>query len=210
MQFPARLPGTRSQTLHAARRWHNHPQGGFQYAYQYRSTAASGDYEAIKTMIVRSGWTERPPVTMATTYSFTGAASIQYRRVGTADWTTCRGPFKVSAAGTWTCEYRSTDLVGVAESPQTFVLRIGAKPKITALSPTAARRGAAVILSGTAFDKTRSTSYVVYGTRKRTSYVSCSTRVKVRVPTKAAHGATKVKLVTKIGTSNTKSFTVKR
>jgi hypothetical protein len=51
----------------------------------------------------------------------------------------------------------------------------------------------------------------MFGAKKCTSYVSWSNgRVKVRVPTKAAFGATKVKLVTKVGASNARSFTVRR
>lgn len=200
--------------------------------YQYRSFATSGVYEAIKTVTVRIGWVDRPPVTtaakspapnaagwssspvtvtLATTYSFTDTAIIDYRLAGALAWTPYTGPFKVSALGTWTYEYRSTDLSGVSEVANSLVLRIGAKPKITGLSPTAARRGATVTISGTAFGKTRGTSYVLFGTKKCTSCVSwTNARVKVRVPTKAVFGATKVKLVTMIGTSNTKSFTVKR
>jgi hypothetical protein len=202
------------------------------YTYEYRSFSVSGLYEMPKTLTIGIGWPDRPPVTTATvspapnahgwnsspvtvtltpTYSYTGTATSEYRLSGAADWTAYAVPFKISTRGTWSYEYRSTDLAGVVEDAKSIVVRIGAKPRIAILSPTSGRRGSIVTLKGSAFGKTRGTSYVMFGAKKCTRYVSWSNaRVRVRVPAKAAFGRVKVRLVTKVGGSNARRFTVRR
>jgi hypothetical protein len=52
---------------------------------------------------------------------------------------------------------------------------------------------------------------VKFGSAKCTTYLSwSSTRIRCRVPATIAHGSRPVRVVLKIGTSNSKSFAVKR
>jgi hypothetical protein len=84
-------------------------------------------------------------------------------------------------------------------------------PVITKLSPTAARRGAVVTVIGKHFGAKGSTSSVRFGTKACTKYVSWTdTRIRCRVPAKAAYGSVKVTVKTAVGKSNAKSFKVKR
>mgnify|MGYP000868966873 CR=1 FL=1 len=117
----------------------------------------------------------------------------------------------VTVRGTWAYEYRPTDLAGLVEETRTVVVHIGAKPRLTSLNPLSGRRGSTLTLNGSNFGGTCGASYVMNGARKVASSPSWSkTRVKVRVPSMAVFGSQKVKLVTKVGTGNTCSFTVKR
>jgi hypothetical protein len=85
------------------------------------------------------------------------------------------------------------------------------RPRIAKLSPASARRGAIVTISGAGFGRRRGTSYVKFGTRRCTGYVSWSTsRIKCRLPAKAATGIRRVRVTLKVGTSNSGSFRVKR
>ena len=85
-----------------------------------------------------------------------------------------------------------------------------AKPAISRLTPATGRRGATVLM-GTAFGAKRGTSCVKFGARKCTRYLSWSaTRIKCKVPAKAAFGSQKVKVTTTAGVSKAKRFRVKR
>jgi hypothetical protein len=85
------------------------------------------------------------------------------------------------------------------------------KPVLSTLSPTAGKRGATVTLVGTGFGARRGTSYVKFGTKKCGTYFSWSnTRIRCRVPAKAAFGRAYVRVTAAGGASNTKTFTVKR
>ena len=200
--------------------------------YEFRAFANSGFYEAVKTVTVRVGWAEKPPVStavatpapdasgwnkstvtvaLARTYSYTGGATLQYRPAGADQWTTYTAPFLVSAWGIHTYDYRSVDLAGVEESPHSLTVKIGAKPQISALSPTAGRRGSIVTITGKYFGAKRGTSIVTFGTKKCTNFLSWSnSRIRVRVPSRATYGAVRVKVTTFVGASNTKGFRVKR
>lgn len=204
------------------------------YTYEYRSFSVSGMYEMPKTLTVGIGWPDKPPVTTATVYpapnaygwnaspvtvtlaptaaTLAGIATTQYRLSGASTWRTYGpNPFSVSSRGTWTYEFRSTNLAGVAEDTKTVVVRIGARPRLTSLSPTSGRRGSTLTINGSGFGGTRGVSYVLVGGKKCSKYVAWSrTRVKVRVPSTASLGSVKVKLVTKVGGSNLRTFTVKR
>lgn len=86
-----------------------------------------------------------------------------------------------------------------------------AKPVVSRLSPTAGKRGIVVTVTGKSFGARRGTSFVKFGKVKCGSYVSwSSTRIKCRVPAKAAFGRAYVKVTTAGGVSNAKTFTVKR
>jgi hypothetical protein len=90
----------------------------------------------------------------------------------------------------------------------TNVMIFNVDPAIASLSPTKARPGATVTISGTGFGPTRGTSKVYFGKKIATSYVSWSdTKIKVRVPRIAA-GSRPVKVWTRSGTSATKAFKV--
>jgi uncharacterized delta-60 repeat protein len=85
------------------------------------------------------------------------------------------------------------------------------RPGLTRLSPTSGKRGITVTITGKAFTARRGTSYVKFGTAKVAKYVSWSaTRIKCRVPARARYGRLKIVVVTAGGTSNSKTFTVKR
>ena len=86
-----------------------------------------------------------------------------------------------------------------------------AKAAISKLTPTSGKRGATITITGTGFGSARGTSTVMFGAKTCTKYVSWSaTRIKVKVPAKAAFGSLKVTVKTKGGTSNAKSFRVLR
>jgi hypothetical protein len=98
---------------------------------------------------------------------------------------------------------------GTATSATSFTIK--SKPKITKLTPTSGKRGVTVTITGTRFGLKRGTSYVKFGLRKCSKYLSWSkTRIKCRVPAKAKFGWLKVRVTTTVGTSNAKSFRVKR
>jgi len=99
---------------------------------------------------------------------------------------------------------------GTATSLTNFTVT-APKPQISMVSPTSGKRGATVTIIGTDLGATLGTSTVKFGTRVCTGYVSWSaTLIKVKVPAKAAFGSLKVTVKTTGGTSNAKSFTVKR
>lgn len=87
------------------------------------------------------------------------------------------------------------------------IFRSWFKPKIARLKPASAKRGATVIITGSEFGVKRGTSYVKFGAKKCTKYVSWRDgRIKCRVPAKAKFGLLKVRVTTTVGTSNAKSF----
>jgi hypothetical protein len=101
------------------------------------------------------------------------------------------------------------DTGGLADSGAAFVFQ--PDPHIYSLSPTAARRGATVTISGTGFGRTRGASFVRFGTDKCTSYSYWSSgRIKCRVPATAVIGKRIVRVTLQVGTSNGMGFTVKR
>jgi hypothetical protein len=101
------------------------------------------------------------------------------------------------------------DTGGMADSGAAFVFQPA--PTIYSLSPTSARRGAIVTITGTGFGRTRGASFVKFGAAKCTKYVSWSSaRIRCRVPATAAFGARNVRVTLKVGTSNGMSFRVKR
>ena len=100
------------------------------------------------------------------------------------------------------------DTGGLADSGAAFVFQ--PRPTITKLSPTSARRGAIVTITGLGFGLKRGASYVKFGSAKCTKYVSwSSTHIRCRVPTSAATGSRPVRVVLKSGASNSRSFAVK-
>ena len=99
---------------------------------------------------------------------------------------------------------------GTATSSSTFTVTYP-KQGLSKLSRTSGRRGVTVTLTGKNFGSKRGTSYVKFGLRKCSKYLSWSkTRIKCRVPAKAKFGWLKVRVTTTVGASNAKSFRVKR
>ena len=67
------------------------------------------------------------------------------------------------------------------------------------------------MITGTGFGAKRGTSFVKFGTVKVKKYFSWNAgKVTVQVPAKAKFGLVKVKVTTTVGTSNAKTFRVKR
>jgi hypothetical protein len=100
---------------------------------------------------------------------------------------------------------------GTGTSVGNFTVTIAEKPVIVRLKPTAGKRGVAVLILGKAFGAKRGTSLVKFGKVKVAKYVLWSNgKIKVRVPNKAKFGLVKVKVTTTVGTSNAKTFRVKR
>ena len=119
----------------------------------------------------------------------------------------CSFTYKATMSGTFYLDaYAET---GAGSYSVTY--SAAAKAKITRLSPTSAKRGGTVTITGTGFGKTRGSSSVKFGATACTKYVSWSaTQIKCKVPASAKYGVVKVTVKTAAGTSNAKSFTVKR
>ena len=101
------------------------------------------------------------------------------------------------------------DTGSMADSGAAFVYQPA--PTIYGLSPTSARRGAIVVVTGTGFGLRRGASFVRFGKARCTKYISWSAgRIRCRVPATAALGARGVRVTLKVGTSKAMSFTVKR
>lgn len=85
------------------------------------------------------------------------------------------------------------------------------KSSIDGIRPGSGRRGAVVAIVGTDFGASRAASSVRFGSRRASDYLSwADTRIRCRVPAKAPFGSLKVRVTTAAGTSNAKSFVVKR
>ena len=141
---------------------------------------------------------------------------------GGKTWRWRGGPYSVDVNDIAFADATHGWAVGVADSLTPAILATttggvpltptpGSKPVLAKLSPTAARRGAAVTLTGSGFGAKRGTSVVKFGKKACTKYLSWSaTRIKVRVPAKAVFGKVKVAVRTAGGTSGSRIFTVKR
>ena len=145
---------------------------------------------------------------------FTGATQVTFNGVSAPTFAVVSAT-KLTAkvpAGATSGPIAVTKTVGTGTSAAGFTVTLPAKPKIVKLSPTAAKRGVIVAITGTGFGAKRvATSYVKFGLTKATKYVSwTNTKVKVRVPAKAKFGLLKVKVTTAVGTSNGVNFRVKR
>jgi hypothetical protein len=123
---------------------------------------------------------------------------IEYTATQTGDYLFC-----VYSAGYGDTAYTIAWQLTPAPAP--------AKATITGLSPTSGKRGVTVTVTGKDFGEQRGSSTVGFGSAKCVKYVSWSdTAIKCKVPAKAKLGKVKVSVVTTAGTSNTKTFTVKR
>ncbi len=99
---------------------------------------------------------------------------------------------------------------GTAASQTRFTV-VPPRAAIIRVSPTSGRRGASVTIIGANFGSRRSVFYVKFGGFKCTRYISwSSTRIRCLVPAKARLGKCKVTVSTGSGTSNVKTFTVRR
>jgi hypothetical protein len=110
-------------------------------------------------------------------------------------------------AGATTGTITVTTPGGTATSATAFKV----KPRITMLSLTSGHRGVSVVITGSGFAAARGTSYVKFGATKCVTYFSWGkTRIRCRVPARAAFGQLGVRVTTVGGTSNATAFTVKR
>jgi hypothetical protein len=191
---------------------------------QYRSSAGVGaprtsveiilDTVPPSTVVsgVPAGSSSTPvTATLTATDATSGVASTEYRLQGATGWTPYAAPFVLGAQGTFVYEYRSSDRAGNVEASKAFTVSIALSPAIARLSPTSAKRGATVTISGTNFGAARGTSAVRFGGTACTKYVAWSdTRIACKVPAKARLGTVKVTVTTAGGVSNARSFRVKR
>jgi IPT/TIG domain len=100
---------------------------------------------------------------------------------------------------------------GRAVSGSIFTVRRPAQPVLTRLSRSSGRRGSTVTLTGASFGAKRGTSYVKFGLTRCSTYTSWSAkRIVCKVPARAKLGAVKVAVRSSGGTSNAKSFNVRR
>jgi hypothetical protein len=84
-------------------------------------------------------------------------------------------------------------------------------PTVRGLTPTAARRGARVVIAGDGFGARRAGGFVCFGAVKCARYLSWSpTRIRCQVPARARFSRVSVRVTTAAGRSNAKRFTVKR
>lgn len=189
-----------------------------------RSGWAVGDRGAI--VVTGDGGTTWRPQTSGTTVDLASVTSSGTK----LGWATGRGgTILVTGNGGTTWKPQPTgstaDLGGIdfADAKHGLVVGSGGvilatvtggeapRPMLLKLSPAAAKRKAAVVVSGLLFGSLRGTSSVKFGGKKCTAYLSWSDRrVVCRVPAKAKIGKVKVTVTTPAGTSNTRSFRVKR
>jgi hypothetical protein len=112
-------------------------------------------------------------------------------------------------SGASTGKIAVTTAGGTATSTASFTVK--AKPTITKIRPTAGKRGATVTITGTKFASRRGSGFVKFGSKKCGKYISWSaTKIKCKVPSKAAFGSVKVTVTTSGGVSKGKTFKVKR
>jgi hypothetical protein len=124
--------------------------------YEYRSTDKVGNVEASKSFTVRidtsaptttasgvpAGWSKTAVITLSGSDAYSGRASTEYRLQGAASWTTYAAPFAVTAQGTSTWEFRSTDVVGNVETAKTLTAKVDAKgPQTLALAKVSVKKG---------------------------------------------------------------------
>jgi hypothetical protein len=145
---------------------------------------------------------------------FTGATQVTFNGVSAPTFTVVSATTLTAKvpAGATSGPIAVTTATGTGTSATSFSVTLPAKPKIVKLSPTAAKRGVIVAITGTGFGAKRvATSYVKFGLTKATKYVSwTNTKIKVRVPAKAKFGLLKVKVTTAVASSNGVNFRVKR
>jgi hypothetical protein len=142
--------------------------------------------------------------TGATAVKFGGTSAPSYSVVGDTQITT------TVPTGATSGTISVTTPVGTATSADTFTVT-SPKPALSRLSPASGKRGIIVTITGRAFGSRSRASYVKFGTVKCGTYISWgNSRIKVRVPAKAAFGKRSVRVTTAGGMSNAKTFTVKR
>jgi hypothetical protein len=102
------------------------------------------------------------------------------------------------------------DLAAAGYSSNTVAVLLNGAPAVPvcgALSPTHARVGAIVTLTGWHFGASRKSSVIKFGARPAVTYVSWSdTRIKVKIPSGTAAGTVKVTVKTAAGTSRAVNF----
>ena len=142
--------------------------------------------------------------------NLTGATAVKFN--GTSASFTVTSSTQIAATvpvGATSGRIAVTTPGGSAISAASFTVM--PKSRITSLSPLSGRRGVIVTITGTGFRSSRGTAYVRLGTMKCGTYVSWSnTRIRCKVPARAALGRLYVRVTTAGGTSNAKTFTVKR
>lgn len=190
---------------------------GHQYTapYQWWKVALTKGDVLQATIAVTSGaddfvylWLFLPGTTHKSQGAYkVGSAPITYTATQTGDYLFCvysSSRENTSYRITWTRTPGPTP----TQTPTTPPAKT--KPVLIRLSPTKAKVGAVVTLTGKYFGSKRGSSYVKFGARKLTKYVSWSgSRIRVKVPQGTARGNVKVTVRTSAGTSTAKVFTRK-
>jgi hypothetical protein len=173
---------------------------------------ATGCHVAAITNINPASGPVGTTVTLTGT-AFTGATGVTFNGVSALTFTVVSDTTLTVAVpvGASTGPVAVTGVRGTGTSVGSFTVTVPAKPAIVKLKPTAGKRLSKVVITGKAFGAKRGTSFVKFGTVKVKKYFSWSVgKVTVQVPAKARFGLVKVKLTTTVGTSNAKTFKVKR
>jgi dihydroxyacetone kinase DhaKLM complex PTS-EIIA-like component DhaM len=146
---------------------------------------------------------------------FSGATAVRFHGIAATSFTPVSAT-RVTATvptGATSGPIRVTTPAGTGTSVASFTVTAPptTKPAITKLTPTSGKRKATVTITGTGFGTTRGTGIVKFGAKKCSSYLFWSgTKIKCKVPATAVYGSLSVKVTTATGTSNGKSFRVKR
>jgi hypothetical protein len=151
------------------------------------------------------------PVTLTGT-GFTGATAVKFGGTVATSYSVASDTQIATAvpAGATSGTISVSSPAGTATSADTFTVT-SPKPVVSRLSPTSGKRGVTVTVTGRRFGAKRGTGFVRFGKVKCASYVSwSSTRIKCRVPARAPFARLSVRVTNAGGTSNAKTFTVKR
>jgi C1A family cysteine protease len=130
--------------------------------YEYRVLDAAGNASSVGTatakvdtvppvttspVSVPTGWVNvAPTVTLLGSDDGSRPVATQYRPRGAASWTTYAAPFQVTTQGEFTWEYRSVDVAGNAETPQTLTVKLDSQAPATTAFAAKARVRRAVSL----------------------------------------------------------------
>jgi len=128
----------------------------------YYSTDFAGNVETPRTFTVRidatapatrlpaappAGWSKTAPrITLLAADALSGVAATEYRVGAAPSWTPYGAPFLVTAQGTTTWQYRSTDKAGNTETARSFTVMLDSRRPTTRSYTATVKRGKKVKL----------------------------------------------------------------